>query len=211
MRNRVTEEAEPPGPKAARGRTSSRHAILEAAVSVFERDGYQSTSIDDIAEAAGVSRRTVYHHFKAKNDILVAATLEQAHLFLEELKRTVPPLDDFPSFVVESLCFVIRNAPASRFFMLQMARGVGMESATIYFKDKALMGEWMDHFREPYIEALRRGQINPAIELRELLTWFGRIATSFLQYPASGEGEPRAMLETFVAGALRYRAPGASK
>lgn len=206
----MTGKADPREARQASGRASSRHAILEAAVSVFEREGYQAASIDDIAEAAGVSRRTVYHHFQAKNDILVAATLEQAHLFLEELKRTVPPSDDFPAFVVESLCFVIRKAPSSRFFMLQMARGVGMESATIYFKDKALMGEWMDHFREPYIEALRKGQINPAIELRELLTWFGRIATSFLQYPSGGEDETKAMLDVFVAGALRHRAPGAA-
>ena len=32
------------------------------------------TSVDAIADAAGVARRTVYHHFKTKNDILVEAS-----------------------------------------------------------------------------------------------------------------------------------------
>lgn len=194
----------------ASGRPSARQSILEAAVKMFEREGYQAASIDSIADAAAVSRRTIYHHFETKNDILVAATLEQAHLFLEELKRAVAPSDDFPAFVVDCLCFVIREAPRSRFFMLQMSRGVGAESATIYFNHADLMAEWVDYFREPYIVGLRNGQINPAIELRELLSWFGRIATSFLQYPVSGDGDHdlRATLDVFVGGALRYHARG---
>ncbi len=198
---------------ARREGVSTRDAILEGAVAVFERDGYQAASIDSIAAAAGVSRRTIYHHFETKNDILVAATLEQAHLFLEELKRTVTPAADFPSFVVECLLFVVREAPRSRFFMLQMARGVATESATIYFNHPELVSEWLDHFRDPYVAALREGQINPAIELGDLLTWFGRVATSFLQYPAGSGGDValRATLDLFVGGALRYRAPGRAR
>lgn len=194
----------------APGRTPARQLILEAAVEAFEREGFQAASVDAIADAAGVARRTVYHHFKTKNDILVEATLEQAHLFLADLKQSVRPGDDFPSFVVDSLVHVVRKSPTSRFFMLQMSRGVAVESATIYFNHPALIAEWLEHFREPYIDALRRGQINPAIELPELLKWFGRVATSFLQYPAGGTSkkELRATLELFVGGALRYRATG---
>jgi AcrR family transcriptional regulator len=191
----------------AKSRAPARGKILEAAVAVFSREGFQAASIDTIAETAGVSRRTIYHHFETKNAILVAATLEQAHLFLEQLRVSVLPGDDFAAFVVESLCFVIRESPGSRFFMLQMARGVGTESATVYFNEPSIIEEWVAHFQEPYVEALRRGQLNPAITLRELLPWFGRIATSFLQYPATGGDEAlRATLDVFVGGALRYGA-----
>jgi AcrR family transcriptional regulator len=193
------------GPTDPVERPSARHSIIEAAVTVFARDGYQAASIDSLASAAGVSRRTVYHHFATKNEILVAATLEQATLFLDTLAKTVAPSDDFPTFVLDSLCFVIREAPHSRFFMLQMSRGVATESASIYFNHPALMAAWVDHFRESYISALRKGQINPAIDLHGLLNWFGRIATSFLQYPPSEEGEAnlRQTLDVFVGGALR--------
>ncbi len=196
--------------KKTAGRPSSRQAILEAAVKVFEREGYQAASIDLIADTAGVSRRTVYHHFETKNDILVAATLEQAHLFLEALKSAVAFAGDFPGFVVDCLGFVIRESPRSRFFMLQMARGVGTESATIYFNQPTLVAEWIDYFREPYIAALRKGELNPAVELGDLLQWFGRIATSFLQYPPSGASDDdlHATLDVFVGGALRFDARG---
>lgn len=202
------------GSTARSRRRPAREAILEAAVRLFERDGFQAASIDAIADAAGVSRRTVYHHFETKNEILVAATLEQAHLFLEELRTTVPPSDDFPGFVIDSLCFVIERSPGSRFFMLQMAKGGAHESASVYFQDPRLAGEWLAHFREPYIRALRLGRINPAIELPELLAWFGRIATSFLQHPeAPGRDRNlRATLDLFFGSALRSpsrREPGA--
>jgi AcrR family transcriptional regulator len=192
----------------ATGRASSRGKILEAAVQVFEREGFQAASIDDIAAAAGVSRRTVYHHFETKNAILVAATLEQAHLFLEQLKEAIRPGDDFATFVVESLCFVIRESPRSRLFMLQMARGVGTESANVYFTEPSVLSGWLAYFQEPYVEALRKGQVNPEVTLRELLPWFGRLATSFLQFPARDGDAVRKTLEVFVGGALRFGARG---
>lgn len=189
------------------GRSSARHQILDAAVVVFEREGYQAASIDAIAEAAGVSRRTIYHHFKTKNDILVGASLEQAQLFLEELKAAMSGQDDFPVFIVDCLCFVIQRSPTSRFFMLQMAKGVAMESATIYFNHPDLMRGWLDYFREPYILALRKGQINPAIELEALINWFGRVATSFLQYPLDNKSPDalRHTLDIFVGSTLRFQ------
>lgn len=54
----------------------TRERIFEAAVSCFENFGYKKTSIDEIAQAAGVGRGTVYLYFKDKDD-----------LFLEILNR----------------------------------------------------------------------------------------------------------------------------
>ncbi|PCJ56558.1 MAG: hypothetical protein COA79_18540 [Planctomycetota bacterium] len=46
-----------------------RHDILEAAIEEFQLHGYDMTSIDRIAERAKVSKRTVYNHFKNKEDL----------------------------------------------------------------------------------------------------------------------------------------------
>ena len=42
-------------------------AILKAAVAAFRKNGYASTSMDQIAADAGVSKRTVYNHFPSKD------------------------------------------------------------------------------------------------------------------------------------------------
>ncbi|WP_372392286.1 TetR/AcrR family transcriptional regulator [Xanthomonas sp. NCPPB 3582] len=44
-----------------------RHAILEAAIAQFRQHGFEATSMDRVAAAAGVSKRTVYNHFPSKD------------------------------------------------------------------------------------------------------------------------------------------------
>lgn len=45
-------------------------AIAETAVGLFARDGYEATSVDVIARAAGCSPRTFYRYFKTKEDVM---------------------------------------------------------------------------------------------------------------------------------------------
>ncbi|MCO8121601.1 TetR/AcrR family transcriptional regulator [Stieleria sp. TO1_6] len=49
-----------------------RRAILQAAVSEFRSRGFDNTSMDQIAETANVSKRTVYNHFPSKEDLFSA-------------------------------------------------------------------------------------------------------------------------------------------
>ncbi len=49
-----------------------RQAILEGAVKVFIESGYDVSSMDRIAEVAGVSKRTVYNHFQSKESLFQA-------------------------------------------------------------------------------------------------------------------------------------------
>ncbi|TGB14694.1 TetR/AcrR family transcriptional regulator, partial [Streptomyces palmae] len=58
----------PHGPQPAK-----RQAILDAAVTVFLREGYQRAGVDVIAAAAGVSKQTVYNHFGDKERLFLAA------------------------------------------------------------------------------------------------------------------------------------------
>ena len=54
-------------PKARRG--GSREAIVEAAQRLFLQRGFGSVSMDELAEAAGVARRTLYNQFARKEEI----------------------------------------------------------------------------------------------------------------------------------------------
>ena len=55
-----------------------REAIVRAAVEEFRTAGYEATSMDRIAAAAGVSKRTVYNHFPSKDELF---TLMLEHLW----------------------------------------------------------------------------------------------------------------------------------
>lgn len=54
--------------------TKSREKILQAAFTVLSREGYENTSIKDIAEEAGVAQGLVHYYFKSKQ-LLVLAVL----------------------------------------------------------------------------------------------------------------------------------------
>src|SRR6202043_2070284 len=54
-------------PKVPRG--GSRDAIVEAAVRLFLERGFGSVTMDELAEAAGVARRTLYNQFTSKEEI----------------------------------------------------------------------------------------------------------------------------------------------
>ena len=53
-----------------RPRSASRSVLEEAATELFFRQGYDATSIDQIARAAGVSRNTFFNYFDGKSDVL---------------------------------------------------------------------------------------------------------------------------------------------
>ena len=63
----------------------TRSAIADAAVALFIERGYVETTMDDIADAAGVSRRTAYRHFPSKDDLV----FEQPRRWLSHFNATV--------------------------------------------------------------------------------------------------------------------------
>lgn len=53
-------------------RAATREALHRAALSLFERDGFEPTTVDQIAHAAGVSRRTFFRYFESKQAVVFA-------------------------------------------------------------------------------------------------------------------------------------------
>jgi len=89
----------PAEPLTARG-ARTRDALVSAAGKVFERDGFLSARVTDIADAAGVAHGSFYSYFKDKKEILAAVLAElQEEMLHPRLSRTA--LDDDPAAAVE--------------------------------------------------------------------------------------------------------------
>lgn len=63
----------------------TRTTIADAAVALFIKHGFVETTMDDIALAAGVSRRTAYRHFPSKDDLV----FEQPRRWLQHFNTTI--------------------------------------------------------------------------------------------------------------------------
>ena len=59
----------------------TRQAILDAALTVFSRQGYHPARLQDIADDANVTRGAVYHHFGSKADLYITLIKEASEQF----------------------------------------------------------------------------------------------------------------------------------
>ncbi len=65
---------------------STDQAILDACDTLMARFGFRKMTMDDVAREAGISRRTIYHHFANKEDLglrSIGRVVEQVHADME--------------------------------------------------------------------------------------------------------------------------------
>ena len=78
--------------------------ILTESARLFARKGYEGTSMRDIAEACGISKSLLYHHFSSKDEIYarvaVGATQELYHFVRERIPPGVRPSEKVRAFMV---------------------------------------------------------------------------------------------------------------
>jgi TetR/AcrR family transcriptional repressor of mexJK operon len=111
------------------GSPAKRSAIVRAALDVFLREGFARASVDAIAAAAGVSKRTIYDYYGDKRQLFLS-TLEEtkqghAAAFQELLDRTLGQVDDIEaaliSFGREFAIEVARSAERAAVMRLMIA------------------------------------------------------------------------------------------
>jgi AcrR family transcriptional regulator len=102
-------------------RAATVRAILAAARERFAANGFETTSIDDIAAAAGVAKGAVYHHFDSK-EALFAQVLEQLQAELQSapipsaMRKLTHPAEQFEAAVLHYLLGA--SAPAVKRILL---------------------------------------------------------------------------------------------
>lgn len=76
--------------RVGRRRSTTRHQITAVAIELFAAHGFDEVSVDDVAEAAGIARRTLFRYYPSKNAIPWGDF--DAHLqHLRELLAAVEP------------------------------------------------------------------------------------------------------------------------
>ena len=90
----------PGGEPAARLRDAKhqlvRDAITDAAIALFASKGFEDTTVEDIANAAGVSRRSFFRYFASKNDVMAEPFVAYGRLLVEAIgaaPRTYSPFE----------------------------------------------------------------------------------------------------------------------
>lgn len=88
--------AAPPARPSQRDR--KRADIVAAAKEVFFAQGYAGASMDEITARSGVSKATVYAHYRSKDELLLAV-VEDVLLTIRAAMTELPAADDFPKWL----------------------------------------------------------------------------------------------------------------
>lgn len=105
-------------------RAQRREQLLTAATGAFVRAGYTSTSLKDVAEAAGVTRAILYRHFASKADLFTSA-LEQARAHLHTAVGDGP----YTEQIIDDLLAAAAGDPdAFRLLFVQAPREPGFRA-----------------------------------------------------------------------------------
>jgi TetR/AcrR family transcriptional regulator, mexJK operon transcriptional repressor len=114
----------PPG-----GSELKKAAIVQAARELFVRDGFERTSVDAIADLAGVSKRTIYNHYEDKRTLFLAviqetygAMIDAVYAIIDKhLTDVADPEESLTGFAVDAAMLAFRSPERSALIRLMMA------------------------------------------------------------------------------------------
>jgi AcrR family transcriptional regulator len=89
-----------------------RERILDTALKLFNEQGYDKTSLREVAEQIGVTKAALYYHFEKKEDILLGLHLrlhELAWKPLSQLEENEAPAAVWPALLDEFIDQVVQN------------------------------------------------------------------------------------------------------
>jgi TetR/AcrR family transcriptional repressor of mexJK operon len=133
---------------------AKRRTIAQAATELFIAKGYPATSVDEIAEAARVSKQTVYKHFGSKENLFLAVTAAATDAILDELETLInPALGESENVEQDLLTFARRFAALVLRPELMALRRLVMTEA-VHFPELGLT--WYAHGPGRVIDQLAR-------------------------------------------------------
>ena len=129
------------------GPASRREELLTAATRLFRERGYRAVSMEDIGAAAGIAGPSIYRHFSAKADILVAAGYRMADRLQVDAERALreaaSPADALDRLVGSYVDTVLRS---DNLMALLVGESVGLaerDAKELIRVQRAYVAEWV--------------------------------------------------------------------
>jgi AcrR family transcriptional regulator len=94
-----------------RRRARVRRRILDAAEKLTQRRGVDVVTVEDITEAADVARRTFYHYFESKHDVVVPIARARTRELNRRIDRVVEGVEDPAELISIALRHTLRSMP----------------------------------------------------------------------------------------------------
>jgi AcrR family transcriptional regulator len=183
--------ATPAGGLRERKKARTREAIISAAIDLFERQGYDETTVEEIAAAADVSPRTFFRYFDSKLDVIFSDKDDRDDIYAAFAARPAH------ESVIEAIHQVLRQKIAQQFgeggdLMIRQHR-LAFRTPSLRALSREHMHEEQDNVVHPF--AQRLGTAPDALEPRLLAAAIGgTMSTVFETWAAQENPTPESLL-----------------
>lgn len=196
--------ATPIVPRAPADRRNRDAEIVEAAIRVFYAKGFGASTMQDVADAVGVLKGSLYHYITSKEDLLFRI-LQESHAQARELMMEVsaldlPALDRLRVYLERMYLWYMANVDRVSVYLNQQHHLSGTNAAEM----RAQAREFEQFLRELLAEARGSGAIDKQVDLK-LAAFFMLGALNSLPrwYRAGGAYTPERIASEFATMSLR--------
>ena len=177
--------------------------IMIAAVECIRRFGARKVSVEDIAKAAGVSRRTFYRFFSGRRAVMEAVVLDRLRIMADGVAEVMARCRDFEDAVVTASLETMHMARADRIYtsiveedhtlMLEQRRG-GPEGPL----EQLFMRNWGPVFAAARAE----GVLRPSLSDHEAAEWMMDMHRLLILREDLDDAQKASILRKFVLPSL---------
>jgi AcrR family transcriptional regulator len=164
---------------------TGKKMLLQAAVQCFTHKGIKATTIEDIANVANVTRRTVYRYFAGKPDIIATLMeIERARMFRKLAEEVAEYRDDFPRMLEESIWFTATyHTPEEG--RNDLISGQNASETAKHMDNEESDAEWRHILGEPLRRHNERYGKN--VNFDDLVSVVGRLSLAYRDHPTDKE------------------------
>ncbi len=192
-----------PQPRASSRTTAQRHRVRQdlsaAAMRLFSTKGYEGTTVDEIAAAAGVARRTFFRHFRSKEEAIFPDhndTLVRVQSVLDGAEPQEHPLDTVCRGITEVLR-MYAESPRVSVERYRLTREVPAlrehEIASVARYDRLFTRYLLGHFDEAAHRASDDDPLLAEVAASAVVAAHNHVLRRWLR--AGGKGDVEAQLE----------------
>lgn len=160
---------------------NQRERIMHQAAVLFARSGFDASSLNDLAEEAGISKAGIYHYFKTKQDVYDAIIVQTLQGLFDHVSQVVAsaasPDDKLLAFMRAHAAFFEQNYWAFRAMLISFSE---MSAPEPRHQAAVLRERYEDLLRGIIAEGVAQGQfraVDPATTGRavlSMLNWMAR-------------------------------------
>jgi TetR/AcrR family transcriptional regulator, cholesterol catabolism regulator len=191
----------------SRPRDHRYHEILEGAARLIFQRGYEATSMQEIAEACGLTKAGLYHHIKTKEALLLAIQHYGMDMFddmvLAKVADIADPVARLRECMARNIALVTQDASKEVLIILHEHLTL---TGTARDEINARKKRYVRFLESAFREASERGQIRTVDPTLAAFSFLGMVLWTYKWFRADGKLTPRqlsdGMIDLFFEGLM---------